>query len=201
MNVSWNQNLSSLSLQNVSSSNSSNSNLKNAVAAINSNSATDSVKISRQAINALLNADKQSQSDASTQRSDFAQMIEDALDKLVSSDTITQEQEDAVKEALTNVNQTAPPPPSPPQGGFKDSIDAKLSSLVTSGILTEDEKSLITKALESSEDESAKSTTSLFKEQLDELVNANTINEEQENSIQYAFKVAMQAYQTNLYDL
>lgn len=289
MNVSWNQNLSSLLFQNISNSNSSDI-WKNAVTSSTSDSASasDSVQISRQAINALLAADKQGQSDTSTRSSDFEQMIEEALDKLVSSDAITQEQEDAVKEALTNACQNAtppppppqgdfaqvlndsleslvsagtisadqatavanamqpaesnrtstsqnpfeeilddlistgtitqdqgdaikdslsvslqkaPPPPPPPQGGHKESIDETLSSLVASGILTEDEKSLITETLESLEDESSDSFTSIFEEELDELVKAKIINEDQETDIQNAFKVAMQAYQTQLYNV
>ncbi len=104
------------------------------------------------------------------------------LDDLVTSGTITQEQEDEIKETLDKSFQ-APPPPQ--QGGSGQSLEDKLKSLESAGTINKDQLNTIVDALKTSADEDNQSQT----------------DEDQENAISNDFKSALKAYGMQLYGL
>lgn len=181
MNVNWNPNISSEWWKELSSVN-SRTESQNA----NSSNVTlgsDSVQISQNAINALYRSEQEGEDNTSSQNNNSSNKLSEVLDDLVTSGTITQEQEDEIKEALSKSFQ-APPPPPPQQGGLGQSPEDTLKSLESVGI-TKDQLNTIVDALKTSADEDNQSQT----------------DEDQENAISNNFKSALKAYGMQLYGL
>jgi polyhydroxyalkanoate synthesis regulator phasin len=110
-----------------------------------------------------------------------------SLDELVSSGTITTEQEDAIKQSIMASMQggqamQGPPPGMPPE--MTDSLDG----LVSSGTLTEDQEDTIMSAIDSAMQSSngSMSIEDIIAGVLDDLVSSGTLTDDEEDTVQSA---------------
>lgn len=100
---------------------------------------------------------------------------------------VSQEQEEAIREAVAPPMQGSAPPPPPPKGS-EDMLSEALNSLVSDGTISEDQEedifdALFSYAADNSDNEDAGSTLG---DALDGLVSSGIISAEQQSAIEDA---------------
>ncbi len=182
MNVSWNSNIYAMFTQNSTlNQNNAASSSKNAPCGFAARYGADSVQISQDAINAMLEADEQD----SSYQDDVDQKLSESLTSLVSAGTISDEQADAVSSAIESSLSLE----SPQFTG--NPLQTVLDSLVAAGTISSEQETAIAEALAPPARGAAPpppppgpgSFEEILAGKIDSLVSDGTISEEQAEAV------------------